>query len=803
MKNLELLQTSKVEKDVENAWRTEFIQIWRNASITSPFGSDGYLVVDNITLLMEVKFNKILSDKKELAPIIAQAVYYLKKFEDAGKPIPKTVFIGDINECCVVAANNLTKYLNNSDINWTLPPSSPDIVLTLNLIRDENIHPYIFNVDKQFNFKEVTELIEKLCSGECPLVKATPKNIDAMFAVWNDTIFVEELDISDKVDVFLHTLFYPDDVYVHPKKENLLVIKDKQIKIKSSAYKAFFSRFKQGYSPIEIDAVYAIKDQLIDEARRRMRGEFFTPKIWVDLVHEYVTKIAGENWKEECLVIDPAYGTANITRDYHFNNLILSTIDANDVAIIREQKYNDGATIEQWDFLNDAIPAKIKEKLEDAKRDGKKVVWVMNPPFGTAGNNKTDGESKAGITTTKMNEEMKAAKMGAASAQLYAQFFYRVTKIMNEFGLEGWMGSFSVPIFMTGPSFKMFRTWWEKHWGFSDGFLVPAKGFSEGIKGDWGVAFTCWQTGVGDNNAPKRLNLYRQNPITLEPEHRGVHSFYNTDGVVSASEWVKSSTKLEKVDEPLQSSGLEFRQDSYGDNYDNALGCLESNANNVQSNPTYVALYSVGNTRAHSLPIFPDNFLRCIALFTARKLIAPTWISEKDEYLAPASGPEYDAWLADAVVYSLFHTSNNATAVRDVPHKGKLYRIKNNFFWHTRDYMRELANTSSFHACYHDVQNEQEESYLATLGVHAASEEARRVMEMADALLVKSMPKRISYHELHPEYNLQSWNAGWYQLKYLWRDCFPDEFKELRVAYKALEELLRPGVFQIGFLRGE
>jgi hypothetical protein len=299
------------------------------------------------------------------------------------------------------------------------------------------------------------------------------------------------------------------------------------------------------------------------------------------------------------------------------------------------------------------------------------------------------------------------------------------------------------------------------------------------------------------------LNLYYQNPATLEPEHLGVHSFYNTDGAVSASEWVKSATKLEKIEGPLQTSGLSFADSGRGNNYRTAIGCLESNGNNVLSNVVSVSLFSISNARGNSLSILPDNFLRCIALFAARKLIVPTWINEKNEYLAPASGQEYDAWLADAVVYSLFHSSNNATAVRDVPHKGKLYRIKNNFFWHTRDYMRELANTNSFHACYHDVQNEQEESYLATLGVHPVSEEARRIMETADALLVKSMPKRIAYHEMHPEFNLHAWDAGWYQLKYLWRDCFPDEFKELRVAYKALEELLRPGVFQIGFLRGE
>lgn len=87
------------------------------------------------------------------------------------------------------------------------------------------------------------------------------------------------------------------------------------------------------------------------------------------------------------------------------------------------------------------------------------------------------------------------------------------------------------------------------------------------------------------------------------------------------------------------------------------------------------------------------------------------------------------------------------------------------------------------------------------------SPDAQRVMDLLDALWVKSIPYRESYYAgrpvtaKQPDLHLTAWDAGVYQLKHLWRDLFPDEWAELKEAHNALADRLRDGVYTYGFLQ--
>jgi hypothetical protein len=70
-----------------------------------------------------------------------------------------------------------------------------------------------------------------------------------------------------------------------------------------------------------------------------------------------------------------------------------------------------------------------------------------------------------------------------------------------------------------------------------------------------------------------------------------------------------------------------------------------------------------------------------------------------------------------------------------------------------------------------------------------------------DALWTKSLPSRESYAAGKPELHLLAHDAGVYQLKNLWRELFPEEWKALQDAFKVLTEKLRPGVYTYGFLK--
>ena len=113
------LKTAKDEADVEQAYKRIFQKRYidgiQNATMNRPYGSDGYLRSGDLVLvlrmLMEFKKGTSLVSLSNRARIIAQVVYYLKKFEQDGEPLPNVIFSGDEEEMFVVYAPVLISYL--------------------------------------------------------------------------------------------------------------------------------------------------------------------------------------------------------------------------------------------------------------------------------------------------------------------------------------------------------------------------------------------------------------------------------------------------------------------------------------------------------------------------------------------------------------------------------------------------------------------------------------------------------------------------------------------------------------------
>jgi hypothetical protein len=71
------------------------------------------------------------------------------------------------------------------------------------------------------------------------------------------------------------------------------------------------------------------------------------------MAHEYISQVYGHNWKEKYVVWDCAWGTGNLTRDFKFKELYVSTLIYADIQTAEQMGYNPEATKFQYDFLND------------------------------------------------------------------------------------------------------------------------------------------------------------------------------------------------------------------------------------------------------------------------------------------------------------------------------------------------------------------------------------------------------------------------------------------------------------------
>lgn len=810
IQNLEIAIT---EKDVENLWRAKIQSLFPDSTITSPYNSDGYLQSPDgkISLLLEFKYDPNMKSKLTQVNILSQTLYYLKKFDRDGKKLPKTILIADKNECFVIHSNPLSKYLDYP-LNWNAPASTafktnPDLIT--DMLADNSINPFVFDIVSVFNFNAIKNKVVELSENVKRLIKVTEHNINNIFEYFqNNVLGKNALSVNEVANLFINLIINPGENYLHPKRKNILISKSfGDVYVHTDKFISFFDHFDGNqYSIREKEKLTAIVDRIVEDETRRRKGEFFTPTIWVDEAHKMISEAFGENWKEEFVVWDPAAGTLNLTRDYKFKELYCSTIEESDLKTAEQMKYNPEAVKFQYDFLNDGIidgkidienDSKLPEGLKKALLEGKKMIVLMNPPYGTAGNAKADTDSKSGIALTQLNNIMKNENWGSSSQQLYAQFLFKLSKLNNVR-----ICMFSPPLFMSGTSYKEFRNKFLDVYGFESGFLMNAGEF-DGTS-DWGLSFTIW-TEVKELKNDFCLVVKKSNELG-EISYLFDKIVYNLDDYVESSKWVREEVKkLKTKDVPQISSGITIKQKGTGRIVENAIGYFANDSNQVMNNTMGVALFTSAFSHSHGLSI-KDNFNKVVTLFTARKSIKSDWINQKDNYMAPnESHPDWQQFQYDSIVYSLFNTSSNQSSLRQIDYKGKKWDIKNEFFWMSKSEMMDLAEKKFFDDVYRDARS-SDERYVYTLlhkeGIYEKlSPDAKEVLDMATELVKKSFDMRKALHEEHPEYHLNTWDAGWYQIKLIIKQFYQEDAKIFAKKYKEFEDRMRPLVYELGFLR--
>jgi hypothetical protein len=470
------------EKDVENTYRQYFHKKFgKDFQITSPFGCDGFgeSKIHKLRVLMEFKDDVNLSSKSELVKVLAQSIFYIKRFYDKGIKPPTTVFIGDRNECVALHANDLVDYLD-MDINWKVAPSSAHTIteLVLTLMKDENIKPFVFNSE---DFVECVNKVKDLTDNVKRKVVVTDKNITEVFRYFDEKVLGKtKLSTNERANLFVQTLVNKDDNYLHPVKRRKTIVTKAfgEVSIVSrEGFESFFGHFASSYSPSQKHKLAAVVDRIVEDVTRRKQGEFFTPAIWVDKAHEYIASVYGENWKNDYVVWDPAWGTGNLTRDYSFKELYVSTLNQSDIDTANQMGYNPEAVKFQYDFLNDDYE-KLPEGLRKAIEEGRQIIVLMNPPYMETSDK--SGEVSISVVAKQMND----LELGDSSSQLFNQFIFRLSNLSDNINIC----QFTKPTFFTYPNYEGFRQLILNKYDFVKGFVMNASEFND-VK-SWPLTFS-------------------------------------------------------------------------------------------------------------------------------------------------------------------------------------------------------------------------------------------------------------------------------------------------------------------------
>ena len=822
MKNkfFDKIKEAKIERTVEDVYN-EGINLYfpTDKGIEYPFACDGFVdtKTDNdkvLKLIIEYKFNEMMFNTVSRAKILVQVIYYIKKFEQNGMILPNVCMVGDKDECFVMHTNELLKYLDEN-VDWSISPSNaatanPDLVLKIS--QDANINPFIFEIDENFNFKSVAEKIKDLAENIQRYVRVTEHNLSKIFDYFCKNVLKGKTKLSghDMVEIFMGVIGDKMNYFQHPSSPNILVCKGRNVNMNGNAFKSFFGYFDRNYTPQETMCLNGIADRLIVDADRRNSGDFWTPTMFVDYAHDMISKKLGEDWKEKYVVWDNCCGSLNLTRDYKFGELYCSTLYQSELNIGAD--YNPEATKFQFDFLNDEIVSKnsllgvyndkLPKGLKDALINNKPIVFFINPPYASATNrNET---SKKGVADTMVNTQMKSDKMGACCQNLYAQFLYRIIMIKREFNLTNChIALFSPTLFLTGSSWSKFRNAYLNEFVFDNGVQFKASHFAD-VADSWGISFSIWHNGeTFEKNNFNYTLIDNENGEIVEIGNKVV---YNIDGLKTASEWAKEPFKKLKTFETINvSSAIKIRpdtSDNRGTNFEGSFGFINNGGNNVDQNTQMVGLYTMayGNGNGHG--INTDNFDRCTALFSARKLIEKNWVNSKDEYLAPnTEHPAYNEFVNDSLIYSLFESKSNQSSLRNVDYKGKKWDIKNEFFWLSNKEIENLSNTNGFTQTYNDARTSKERYVYNKLQTITLSPEAQDVLDKASDIVRNTFKYRELFNQEHPEYQIMNWDCGWYQIKALAKEYAKSDYEEFVKLFKELENKMRPMVYTLGFLK--
>ena len=226
-------QTLSSNKGEKSTWATDGVIEWDSPTKTS------------VRVLLETKFGTDLTREQVRSNVLAQALYYCKRFDGRGEDIPNVILIGDQDHCFVIGYDAVKEFMS-AEVDWSRRPSSPDPKLHVEV----DVH---LERTLAVDGVKMKEICEQLAEGCVVKVKPSPENISAMYQHWVTHIIPEgKYEPVEMTDIFFGCVLYSesDDHYavVHPKKKDTLLMGGKEYHVKVSAMNGFFERRQRGLS---------------------------------------------------------------------------------------------------------------------------------------------------------------------------------------------------------------------------------------------------------------------------------------------------------------------------------------------------------------------------------------------------------------------------------------------------------------------------------------------------------------------------------------------------------------------------
>jgi hypothetical protein len=766
--------------------------------------------------LVDIQTEEVWFEAKAAStpPILmfAQLFFYVRAAKKRGEPIPAFLAVIDREKAAIMPTEKALALLDDKSVVWPKSGSGAGKELAAQVAPYVQAHIVEYEIahDEAAFIKAVKDAIRERRIIRTPI---TPDNLRQVFDRWVDMIG-NELGVTDPVNYAV--LFFADIMHdgTNEYMSNLparmlmtaagptFLLNGRTYELASKrGYQNFWAIYHRPPEAKHRHYLLERRDSLLPIDEQKFKGAYFTPLHIVDKAYDELKAVLGDNWQDHYIVWDMCAGVGNLEAKHsNLRNVFMSTLDEPDVMIMKSNPAFAGAEIFQYDYLNDDItdfgeidyglsnklPAALRQAIADAnanKKGAKPILVLINPPYAEA----TGGglavpmavsQNKLGVANTLFARAGMAA-YGKARNELFMQFIARIHQELPNCKLA----IFSKVKYISTPTLNAFRQVWKAE--YLGGFAVHSRSF-DGLKGDFPIGFLIWDT---SKDVP--IDHVTANMLDRSGNLVGEKTFLNYDGLRLLTDWVRRPPSNQQHAIPLKSAitPATATKDLRGDRWsDGAVGWLNCAGNDLQNATAKTMLFSSGYGSARGFFVTAENLWQAAVVFAARRLIKPTWLNDRDQFLQP-SQPLSDEFKTDCLVWMLFNGSNLTAGADGLEWNDREWSLVNRFIPFTET---EVG-----------VQGRFESDFMARyMADMTFSPEAQAVLDEGRKLWTRfhatSFPRKI-----RDELKLNRPDVGWYQIRRA-LEAFGDgeltDFDPFKTAYAALGAKLQPMVFELGFL---
>ena len=762
----------------------------------------------------EIWFEAKDTGKHSSYAMFTQLLHYVQVALDKGEEVPPFLCVIDTVKAALMKTSDVIPFLQKKTIKWGKSASA----YTQEALDEVSnfIGTYFVSFKIETHEDEFIDTVKAaIKTGDIIRTQITPDNLKQVFDKWVTLIGreIKGVNEADYVLLFFADIMHDGTVSTHENlPAKLLHDGAKPVFLLNGAthtlgsyegYRQFWAIYHKPPKAEYRNYLLERRDSLIPIDERSFKGAYYTPLTVVEKAYDLLGSTLGKNWQKDYIVWDMCCGVGNLeVKHSNHRNIYMSTLDAPDIDVMKAAKTCVAATRFQYDYLNDditddgridysltnKIPKALQQAIADLKDDkpnAKKILVLINPPYAEAGTDVSSSE-KAGVAKTKI-AQVAMNEYGKASNELFTQFVARLAQEIPTAALA----MFSKLKYVNAPNFEKFRQTWNAK--YKGGFVVHSKAF-DGLNGNFPIGFLVWQTNNVENAKSTPIIDLSVEVLDKKAQPQGEKGFYNLPSETYLNLWFKRPKPNQTQVIPLKNtiSPAGASKSSLSSWSDNAIGYMRSSANDIQHANQHTAVFSSAYSDAHGFYVTPENLWQAAIVFSVRRLIKPTWLNDRDQFLQPTA-PLTDAFKTDCLIWMLFNGSNLTASADDLAWNGQTWSIVNHFIPFTEAQVGADARFES------DFMVE----YLADKNLSAE----------AQAVMFEGLKLWQAYFTTTDDYatrdalKLNRPDVGWYQIRKALETrnandtAKPADFTSFKTAYEQLSDKLRPMVFELGFMR--